>query len=94
MVNAHVSLLQARAISPPKCPANINSEDVSRIDTGRCGGSNFLVHVFKDAQRTRLLLFLFFSFENLFPFVRPCGQNGMLDMYLAPTDIVVPFCRF
>lgn len=48
--SSRTNRLRARAISPPKCPANINSEDVSRIDTGRCGGSNFLVHVFKDAQ--------------------------------------------
>ncbi|KAG0578613.1 hypothetical protein KC19_4G036700 [Ceratodon purpureus] len=47
---AHV---RVRAISPPRCPANRDPADVSRIDAGRCSGGSFLMLAFKNTSNRR-----------------------------------------
>lgn len=49
-------VVQVRAISPPRCPANKDPTDVSRIDTGRYSGGSFLKLAFKSAQSMHILL--------------------------------------
>ena len=57
--------LQSRTISPPRCPANKNSVDLSRIDPAHYSGGSFLMLAFKNAQcnfSCVLFLYLFFIF--------------------------------
>lgn len=52
--------VQVRAISPPRCPANRDPTDFSRIDTGRYSGGSFLMLAFKNAKRTYIFFGSYF----------------------------------
>ena len=54
-----VFVAQVRAISPPRCPANRDPADVSRIDAGRCSGGSFLMLAFKNTSSKHILLQLY-----------------------------------
>lgn len=55
-----VFAVQVRAISPPRCPANRDPTDFSRIDTGRYSGGSFLMLAFKNAKRTYIFFWILF----------------------------------